>query len=138
MELIVLQGRLVSADVWISEPEIGAVVIASKISVPDELETRGIYAAEISIFSGENRIEFAGDVVVEPAQTNAIGQRRERSLAFTTTLACSPQVLDGAEIELTILPTKKDASESLDRFKVSLGEWRAQQQARLGRIVLPR
>jgi hypothetical protein len=72
MRPIVLQGRLVSADVWLSEPEIGTFILASEISVPGELETRGIYAAEIAIFSGENRIEFAGDVVVEPAQTNAI------------------------------------------------------------------
>ncbi len=124
MEPIVLEGRLVSADVWFSEPEVGTLILASGIPVPDELETRGIYVAEISISSGEKRIGFVGDVVVESAQTNAIGQRRERTLAFATTLASSPEALDGAKIELTILPTKKDASESLVRFKASMNEWR--------------
>ena len=121
MAPITLQGKLVSADIWVSEPDIGTAVFVSAIDVPVVLQTRAFYEAEISISSAGETFEFATVVVIEPAHTNAVGQKRERGIAFATSRLMSARALDGAEIRFAIEPDPKLASEDLARFKEAMG-----------------
>jgi hypothetical protein len=122
MTPISLQGELKSADVWLSESGVGTVIVISGIQVPEALQTRAFYEAGISISTGDGTFEFATDVVIEPAQTNAVGQWRERSIAFSTSIVMAPRALGGAGIRLTIKPEKKSASDELARYRSVLGE----------------
>jgi hypothetical protein len=121
MAPIRLQGKLVSADIWLSEPEIDTAVFVSAIQVPEVLQTRAFYEAEISISTEDETIEFVTDVGIEPAQTNAIGQKRERVIAFAMSRFMSARALDGAAIRLAIKPEPKLASQEFARFREAMG-----------------
>ena len=121
MSPITLWGKLVSADILLSEPELGTAIFISGLQVPEALQTREFYEAAISISAGSETFELVTDVVIEPARTNAVGEKRERVIAFAMSQFLSARALEGAEITLAIKPERKLASGQLARFKEAMG-----------------
>jgi hypothetical protein len=116
-------GKLCSDDLWFSAPEIGSAIVISMVPVPSGMANRSIHDAEIKITTNDRRVfVLATDVVIEPPSVNAIGQRKPRAFAFSTSHCFSLAEIEGASIKLKISKASKSASAEVERFRRALGQ----------------
>jgi hypothetical protein len=117
---IIVSGKLHAEDICFSEIDVGSIVIVWGIPVPIELKTRAFYEVEISITTKNRRTIIHGDLFIEPAKVSAIGQRHDRTFAFSTPTVLDPLDIDGADICMLISAEEKRNSTEQMRFQEAL------------------